>query len=132
MKTLNLLALTIACAVSASASAACFTVLGKDGQTIFQSDTTPVDLSMPLHETVPARFDPGASMVFSMDTLATDCIPVGAKSEAQAKRGDDVMSTVFANVRPLQRISKDTDTAVPAKTFPGPGPEPSAKTSQRY
>ena len=42
------------------------------------------------------------------------------------------MSTVFANVRPLQRISKDTDTAVPAKTFPGPGPEPSAKTSQRY
>ena len=71
-------------------------------------------------------------MVFSMDTLATDCIPVGAKSEAQAKRGDDVMSTVFANVRPLQRISKDTDTAVPAKTFPGPGPEPSAKTSQRY
>ena len=32
MKTLNLLALTIACAVSASASAACFTVLGKDGQ----------------------------------------------------------------------------------------------------
>ena len=132
MKTLNLLVLTIACAVSASASAACFTVLGKDGKTIHQSSTTPVDLSMPLHETVPARFGPGTSMVFSMDTLATDCIPVGVKSEGQAKRGDDVMSTVFANVRPLQRLNKDTDTAVPATRFPGPGPEPSAKTSQRY
>ena len=132
MKHLNLLALTIACAVCANASAACFTVLGKDGQTIFQSDTTPVDLSMPLHETVPARFGPGASMVFSMDTLATDCIPVGVKSEAQAKRGDDVMSTVFANVPPLRRAQKDADTAVPAKSFPGPGPEPSAKTSQPY
>ena len=132
MKTLNLLVLTIACAVSASASAACFTVLGKDGQTIFQSDTTPVDLSMPLHETVPSRFGPGTSMVFSMDTLATDCIPVGTRSEVQAKRGDDVMSTVFANVPPLRRFQKDSDTAVPAKTFSGPGPEPSAKTSQPY
>ena len=130
MKTLNLLALTIACAVSASASAACFTVLSKDGKTIHQSDTTPVDLSLPLHETVPARFGPGASMVFSMDTLATDCIPVGAKSEVQAQRGDDVMSTVFANVRLLRRPSADG--AVPAMNFPGPGPEPSAKTSVRY
>ncbi len=52
MKTLNLLALTIACAVSASASAACFTVLGTDGQTIFRSAMTPVDLLMPLHDTV--------------------------------------------------------------------------------
>lgn len=132
MKTLNLLALTIACAVSASASAACFTVLSKDGKTLHQSDTTPVDLSLPLHETVPARFGPGASMVFSMDTLATDCIPVGARSEVQAQRGDDVMSTVFANVRPLQRINRDTDSAVPAMSFPGPGPAPSSKTSVRY
>lgn len=130
MKTLNLLALTIACSVSASASAACFTVLSKDGKTLHQSDTTPVDLSLPLHETVPARFGPGASMVFSMDTLATDCIPVGARSEVQAQRGDDVMSTVFANVRPLRRPSADS--AVPAMSFPGPGPEPSAKTSVRY
>lgn len=130
MKTLNLLALAIACAVSASASAACFTVLGKDGKTIYQSDTTPVDLSLPLHETVPARFGPGTSMVFSMDTLASDCVPVGRKTDAPVARGDDVMSTIFANVRPLQRLNPDTDSAVPAMTYPNP--TPSSKTSVRY
>lgn len=128
MKPLKMLVLAATCTICATASAACFTVLNKDGQTIHQSDSTPVDLSLPLHETVPARFGPGASMVFSMDSLASDCIPVGVKKDVEATRGDNVMSTVFANVRTLERPARDS--AVPATTYPNP--TPSAKTSQRY
>jgi len=128
MKPLKMLVLAATCTICATASAACFTVLNKDGQTIHQSASTPVDLSLPLHETVPARFGPGASMVFSMDSLASDCIPVGVKKDVEATRGDNVMSTIFANVRTLERPAGDS--AVPATTYPNP--TPSAKTSQRY
>lgn len=112
----KMLALATGCVLCASASAACYTVLGKDGKTLYQSDTTPVNLSYPLHETVPARFGEGATMVFSIETLSSDCIPVGGRKESEVARGDNVMSTIFANVRTFERPSANS--AVPAKTIP--------------
>jgi hypothetical protein len=126
MKALKTLVWATACLFSAGASAACYTVLNKDGKTIYQASSTPVDLAYPLHETVPARFGAGTSMVFALDVLPNDCVEVGVTRDVEAVRGDNVMSTVFANVRTLQR--PPTNSAVPAMTYPNTGS--SAKTAQ--
>jgi hypothetical protein len=48
----------------ASAQAiACYTVYDANNRVLYQSDKPPVDMSRPLHETIPARF-PGGQMVF--------------------------------------------------------------------
>ena len=49
----------------ASAQAlACFTVFDRDNRLVYQSERPPVDMSRPLHETVPQRFGAGAHMIF--------------------------------------------------------------------
>src|SRR5690349_15646353 len=42
---------------------ACYTVYDSSNRVVYQSTQPPVDMSRPLHETLPARF-PGGSMVF--------------------------------------------------------------------
>jgi len=54
----------LALGLAASAQAGCYTVLGAQGQILSQTSTPPVDMSRPLHQTVPARWGPGAVMVF--------------------------------------------------------------------
>ena len=51
---------------AAGAQAACYTVLGPQGQILLQSSTPPVDMSLHLHQTVPQRFGTGATMVFGI------------------------------------------------------------------
>ncbi len=51
---------------SAAASAACYTVLGPKGEVLSQSPNPPVDMSYQLHQTVPYRYGPGATMVFGI------------------------------------------------------------------
>lgn len=65
--------LAAACAAALSAglfahgaNAACYVVHGADKQIIYRSQTPPVDLSRPLHETV-AQIAPGGTLVFSLD-----------------------------------------------------------------
>jgi hypothetical protein len=48
------------------AVAGCYTVYDQSNRIMFQSSKPPVDMSLPLHETVPARF-PGGAMVFDID-----------------------------------------------------------------
>ena len=49
----------------ASAQAlACFTVFDRENRLVYQSERPPVDMSRPLHETVPSRFGPGSHMIF--------------------------------------------------------------------
>jgi hypothetical protein len=55
--------------LAAPAFAACYTVYDQANHIMFQSDRPPVDMSRPLHETVPQRF-PGGQMVFDVDS---DC-----------------------------------------------------------
>lgn len=60
------------CAVLGAASfnaSACYTVYDRSDRVVYQSEDPPVDMSWPLHETVPSRF-PGGQLVF--DTSA-DC-----------------------------------------------------------
>lgn len=52
--------------LSAPAYSSCYTVYA-GSSLVYQSTRAPVDLSYPLHETLPKRFGAGASMVFVPD-----------------------------------------------------------------
>lgn len=54
-----------------SAQATCFKVYSGDGRLILESSTTPVNLSLPLGDTVPQKFGNGAFMTIS--DLAVFC-----------------------------------------------------------
>ena len=127
MKALKTLVWATACLFSAGASPPRYPAVHKDGKTHYQGHSPPGALAHPLHETVPARFGAGTSMVFALDVTPNDCVEVGVTRDVEAVRGDNVMSTVFANVRPLQRAPA-TNSAVPAMTYPNTGS--SAKTAQ--
>lgn len=63
--------LALLCAIGlASVNAmACYTVYDRANRVVYNAQTAPVDMSRPIHETLPTRF-PGATMVFG---LGTDC-----------------------------------------------------------
>ena len=52
---------------SQAATAACYVVYGPDQEVIYRSMEPPVDLSRPLHETLP-RVAPGGTLIFSLDS----------------------------------------------------------------
>ena len=68
---------------------ACYTVYDRSGRVVYNDAAPPVDMSRPVHETLPARF-PGAHMVF--DTLA-DCGSIAPLSPLTAARGGTPMLT---------------------------------------
>ncbi len=68
-----------------SAQATCFKVYSGDGRLILESSTTPVNLSLPLGDTVPQKFGSGAFMTIS--DLAVFC---------KDRRGEGAQSTVAA------------------------------------
>ena len=47
------------------AQATCFTVYKADGTVLHESSSTPVNLSLPIGDTVPEKFGPGATMTVS-------------------------------------------------------------------
>ena len=51
-----------AAALAAGQALACFTVYDRNNRIVYNAMTPPVDMSRPLHETVPAKF-PGGSLV---------------------------------------------------------------------
>jgi hypothetical protein len=54
---------------------ACYTVYGSDNSILYQSDRPPVDMSLPLHETVGQRF-PGGQLVFDLSAACPVISPV--------------------------------------------------------
>ena len=48
------------------ASAACFLIYAPDGELIYRSIEPPVDMSYPLHQTLP-KVAPGGKLIFSLD-----------------------------------------------------------------
>ena len=86
-----------ACVVSLGAPAACYTVFAKSGKVIYQSERAPVSLAYPLHETVPVRLGPGATLAFTSDFGS--CTPVG-EGEERTKRGNEDVLSVLTNLRP--------------------------------
>lgn len=51
---------------SISAQASCYIVRNAKGQIISESPNPPVDMSLPLHDTVPRKFGAGATMSFGV------------------------------------------------------------------
>jgi hypothetical protein len=64
----NLRAITVlaACALAQAASAACYSVYTPEQELIYRSNRPPVDLTLPLHQTV-EKIERGATMVFTLD-----------------------------------------------------------------
>ena len=67
------LKLALLCTISfasVNSMAACYTVYDRANHVVYNAQTPPVDMSRPLHETVPVAF-PGGSMVFNSSSM--DC-----------------------------------------------------------
>ncbi len=69
-----LLLSTIACA--REAMAVCYTIY-KNDVAIYQSTLAPVDMALPLSQSVPEKFGAGTSMIFN--ALNNTCLPIEAK-----------------------------------------------------
>jgi hypothetical protein len=85
-----------ACLLSGMAQATCYSVYKADGTLVREGSTTPVNLSLPLGDTVPEKFGPGASMtvsdhgVFCKDRGA-DSAADKAPSKEEAAKSDAAM-----------------------------------------
>lgn len=66
------LALLLVLAFIGTKAMACYTVYDRNDRVIYQGATAPVDMSLPLHQTLGKRF-PGAHMVFD---LSNSCSPI--------------------------------------------------------
>lgn len=82
------LALAVLALAMPAAQAACYVVYGPDQQVVYRAQHPPVDMSRPLHETLP-RVAPGGSMVFSLDNfgceLTVNRLPLKAGAKAPAR-----------------------------------------------
>lgn len=77
----------------ASAQAlACYTVFDRENRVVYQSERAPVDMSRPLHETVPVRFGAGAHMIFD----GNECTPVNSLATGDGGRAPS-MSPMLTN-----------------------------------
>ena len=119
------IAFAVACVASLGASAACYTVFEGGGKVVYQSEKAPVNLVYPLHETVPARFGQGATLVFTSEFGL--CTPIGAGEERVKVGSDDVLSTMtnlknFGGIDPSDRAasygSKGSDGGYFGRSYP--------------
>lgn len=80
---------------AAASQAGCYTVINGKGIIVSQTSTPPVDMSRPLHETIPVRYGKGARMIFGVadDSCGPEVEPWfapashGAMRPARADRG---------------------------------------------
>lgn len=52
---------------------ACYTVYDASGRVVYRGELPPVDMSRPIHETLPARF-PGGQMVFDTEAACPELV----------------------------------------------------------
>lgn len=80
---------------SQSAAASCYVVYGPDQDIVYRASEPPVDLSYPIHQTLP-RVAPGSTLVFTPDKYNCD-VPVNKLPLASAQ---GAMGSVDAGGRP--------------------------------
>jgi hypothetical protein len=89
---------TLLCCVlgfAATHAAACFTVYDRADRVVYQSQTPPVDMSRPLHETLPARF-PGGHMIFE---LGAECPVISSVASGRGERSVWTSSPLLTDTR---------------------------------
>ena len=84
------LALLCGLALASVNAMACYTVYDRSDRVIYQGIEPPVDMSLPLHQTLGRRF-PGAHMVFD---LSTNCAPVPLAQVPRPTTGDVPAGTI--------------------------------------
>lgn len=80
---------------AASSALACYTVYDRSERVVYQSELPPVDMSRPIHETLPARF-PGGHMIF--DTAA-QCEVISSVAAGNGARDMTVRSPLLTHER---------------------------------
>jgi hypothetical protein len=85
------LALLCGLALAGANAMACYTVYDGTNRVIFQGIETPVDMSVPLHQSVGQRFGAGATMVFNQSNT---CTPVGIAQVARSSARDTAPGTI--------------------------------------
>lgn len=86
------------CAVLGAASfnaSACYTVYDRSDRVVYQSEEPPVDMSRPIHETLPLRY-PGSHMVFDTDG---DCAVISSIAARSGPRDMTTLSPLLTNER---------------------------------
>lgn len=68
-------------ALAGTQALACYTVYDRAGRVVYNEETPPVDMSRPIHETLPARF-PGAHMVFDEQATCDSILPAPRMASA--------------------------------------------------
>ncbi|HEY8356078.1 MAG TPA: hypothetical protein VIL30_01350, partial [Ramlibacter sp.] len=84
------LAMFCGLALAGANAMACYTVFDANSRVIYQGVDSPVDMSMPLHQTLGARF-PGAHMVFDQSAA---CTPVALAQVARPVTRDVPAGTI--------------------------------------
>ena len=65
-------------ALASAQAVACYTVFDRENRVVYQSERPPVDMSRPLHETVPPRFGAGSHMMFDgSECTAINSLAIG-------------------------------------------------------
>ena len=86
------------CAVLGAASfnaSACYTVYDRSDRVVYQAQEPPVDMSRPIHETLPLRY-PGAHMVFDTDS---ECAVISSIAAGGGARDMTTRSPLLTNER---------------------------------
>jgi hypothetical protein len=87
-------------AVASFNAAACYTVYDGANRILYQGAESPVDMSRPIHETLPSRY-PGGQLVFDNET---DCAAVNLRSPTMAysDRMTSPLLTEASNARAMR------------------------------
>ena len=75
------------------AQATCYSVYKADGKLVHQGPDAPVNLALPIGDTIPAKFGPGATMTMSDPNLYCKSARAGASGEAAMKVEDVLAKT---------------------------------------
>lgn len=100
MPTWKLLLLPAVALASMQAFAGCYTVYDHDNRVLYQSAKPPVDLSQPIHDTLPQRF-PGGSMVFDTEGACPVVTTVAMGNGGPVTR---TASPLLTDARTAQRL----------------------------
>lgn len=116
MKTLAPLAGCLLAALAHdSASAACYTLIGPDNGTVYQSVVPPFDLSRPLSQSLATQF-PGHHLVMTGDS--NDCPETDRRPETVARQSQNQSKSVLdsAVFRSARDITQPMDAAEAAQS----------------
>jgi hypothetical protein len=100
-------ALLCGLALAGANAMACYTVYDGSSRVIYQGTEAPVDMSLPLHQSVGQRFGGGASMVFNQSNT---CTPVAIAQVARSNARDTAPGTI--------RMERTGRTAAPSSEAP--------------